>query len=145
MNLNKVHLIGRVTKDVELKKTTTNVSVAKLGLATNNVFVAKDGTKKETAQFHNCVVFGKQADTAAQWIKKGQEIYIEGRIEYRSWEDKDKSKRYITEIIVERFQFGQKAKPKGNLDEASHEDVGPEQVDPGESLEEAIKSEDLPF
>lgn len=145
MNLNKVHLIGRVTKDIELKKTTTNISVAKFGLATNNVFVTKDGTKKETAQFHNCVVFGKQAETAAQWIKKGQEIYVEGRIEYRNWETKDGSKRYMTEIMVERIQFGQKAKLKGKPDETSREDAGPEQVDPGESLEDAIKPEELPF
>ena len=81
-----------------------------MGLATNHIYKTKEGEKKETAQFHNCVAFGKTADVIAQWVKKGQEIMVEGRIEYRSWDKKEGGKGYITEIMIETFQFGQKAK-----------------------------------
>lgn len=118
MNLNKVFLIGRIVRDLELKSTPGGTSVAKFSLATNHVYVGKDGEKKETAQFHNCVVFGKQAENASRYLVKGQEAMIEGRIEYRAWDKKDGTKGYATEIMADRIQFGQKptggAKPKEN-------------------------------
>ncbi|MEK7463010.1 MAG: single-stranded DNA-binding protein, partial [Patescibacteria group bacterium] len=89
MNVNKAQLIGRITNDPEVRALPSGASVAKFGLATNRVYKTKEGEKKETAQFHNCVAFGKLADIIKQWAKKGQEVYVDGRIEYRTWDKKD--------------------------------------------------------
>ena len=134
MNLNKVHLIGRVTRDPELKATTTGVKVAKFGLATNHTYKKENGEKVEQVQFHNCVVFGKGAEIISQYSKKGAEPYAEGRIEYRSWE-KDGVKKYATEIVVENFQLG--AKAKGTTEDKTEEKEVVE--------EEEINPEDIPF
>jgi single-strand DNA-binding protein len=110
MNLNKAQLIGRIVNDPEIKALPSGASVAKFTLATNRVYKTKEGEKKETAQFHNCVAFGKLADIIKQWAKKGQEVYVDGRIEYRTWDKKDGGKGYITEIMIENFQMGAKAR-----------------------------------
>ncbi|MBU4348267.1 single-stranded DNA-binding protein [Patescibacteria group bacterium] len=110
MNLNKAQLIGRVTNDPETKALPSGMSVSKFGLATNHVYKTKEGEKKETTQFHNCIAFGKRSDIISQWLKKGQEVYVDGRIEYRSWDKKEGGKGYITEIIIENFQMGAKAR-----------------------------------
>ena len=80
MNLNRAQLIGRVTADPERKALPSGMPVVKFGLATNHVFKTKEGEKKETAQFHNCVAFGKVADIISQWVQNGQEVYVDGRI-----------------------------------------------------------------
>lgn len=109
MNLNKVQLIGRVTKDPEMKALPSGIKVTALGMATNKTYKDKDGAKKETTEFHNVVAFGKQAETIAQYVKRGQLIYAEGRIQTRSWDDKATGKKvYRTEIVMENFQFGPK-------------------------------------
>jgi single-strand DNA-binding protein len=100
-----------VTRDPETKALPSGATVSKFGLATNHVFVTKAGEKKETAQFHNCVAFGKTAETIGKYVTKGQELYVQGRIEYREWDKKEGGKGYATEILVDSFQFG--AKPKG--------------------------------
>ncbi len=135
MNLNKAQLIGRVTKDPELKATPSGMKIATFGVATNYTYKNKDGEKKETVSFHNLTAFGKVAETIAQWVKKGQEIYVEGRIEYQEWEKKDGGKAYRTNILVENFQFGAKAK---GTEEKKKEDVI-------EYPEEEINPEDIPF
>jgi len=149
MNLNKAQLIGRITNDPEVKALPSGISVAKFGLATNHIYKTKEGEKKETAQFHNCVAFGKLADIIKQWTKKGQEVYVEGRIEYRTWDKKDGGKGYITEIMIETFQMGAKARGndggsresvRENKEESSH--VVPV-IDLNEENEN--KDEDLPF
>lgn len=151
MNLNKALLIGRITNDPEIKALPSGISVAKFGLATNHIYKTKEGEKKETAQFHNCVAFGKLADIIKQWAKKGQEVYVEGRIEYRSWDKKDGGKGYITEIMIETFQMGAKARG-GN--EGGRESVRENKeesgnvvpvIDLNEENPPAEGSEDLPF
>lgn len=138
MNLNKVHLIGRLTKDPELKALPSGAKVAKFGLATNHSYKKEDGTKVENVSFHNIVVFGKSAEIISQYSKKGAELYVEGRIEYRSWDKKDGSgKAYATEIVVENFQLG--AKAKGTSEEK------PKEVDTIEYPTEEINPEDIPF
>lgn len=149
MNLNKVFLIGRVTNDLELKSTTTGSNVVKFGLATNRNYTDKSGKKVETSQFHNCVAFGKVADILSRFVKKGQEMMIEGRIEYRQWESKDGGKRYATDIMIENFQFGQKASGASRASAPAQEDVGLEEkgvptIELDEESED-IKEEDLPF
>jgi single-strand DNA-binding protein len=109
MYLNKVYLIGNLTRDPELKSLPTGNKVCSFGVATNRVWKDANGAKQESAEYHNVVVFGRQAETSAQYLKKGQQVMIEGRIQTRSWDDKTTNeKKYRTEIIAESVQFGSK-------------------------------------
>ena len=105
MNINKVLLFGNLTRDPEIKALPSGMQVATFGVATNRVFRDRSGNKQEQADFHNVVVFGRQAETVAQYLKKGASAFVEGRIQTRTWE-KDGEKRSRTEIVAERVQFG---------------------------------------
>ena len=108
MNLNKAILIGRLTKDPELRATQGGTSVATCGLATNHVYATKDGKKNETTEFHNLVFWGKIGEIASQYCKKGDLLMVIGRIQTREWKAKDGSPRSTKEIVVEEMQFGPK-------------------------------------
>ncbi len=105
MYLNKVFIAGNLTRDPELKALPSGSKVSSFGVATNRVWYDQNKQKQETVEFHNIVVFGRQAETTAQYLKKGSGVLVEGRIQTRSW-DKDGQKQYRTEIIAERVQFG---------------------------------------
>jgi single-strand DNA-binding protein len=109
MYINKVFIYGNLTRDPELKSTPSGAQVAQFSVATNRVFKDRNGAKQEEVQFHNCVVWAQQADTLCRYMKKGSAIFVEGRIQTRSWDGKDGTKQYRTEIVVENFQFGPKA------------------------------------
>ncbi len=110
MYINKVFIYGNLTRDPELKATPTGMQVATFSVATNRVYKDKLGAKQEEVQFHNCVVWAQQAETLCRYMKKGSTIFVEGRLQTRSWDDKNGGgKRYATEIVVENFQFGPKA------------------------------------
>ena len=110
MNLNRVYLIGRTCGKPELKSLPSGTNVVSFSLATNRVWKDKDGEKQEETTFHNIIAFGKTADTIAQYVEKGQELMIEGRIQNRSWEDKESGqKKYRSEVMLENFQFGARA------------------------------------
>jgi len=106
MYLNKAMVIGNLTQDPELKSLPSGVQVANFSIATNRYYNDKDGNRQEQTEFHNIVVFGRQAETSAQYLGKGQQAYVEGRLQTRSWEGQDGNKKYRTEIIAERVQFG---------------------------------------
>lgn len=107
MYLNKVFLYGNLTRDPELRALPSGQQVASFALATNRTYKDKEGQKKEQVEFHNIVAFGKQADLIGQYMKKGRPIFVEGRIQTRSWDDKTSGeKKYRTEIVIENFQFG---------------------------------------
>lgn len=106
MNLNKVFIIGNLTRDVELKTTPSGQSVATLGVATNRFWIDKSGQKQQDVEFHNVVLWGRQAEIANQYLAKGRMVMIEGRLRTRSWDAPDGQKKYRTEIIAERIQFG---------------------------------------
>ena len=108
MTVNKVLLFGNLTRDPEMKSLPSGMQVATFGLATNRIFRDRSGNKQEQADFHNIVVFGRQAETVSQYLKKGSSAFVEGRIQTRSWE-KDGEKRSRTEIVAERIQFGPKS------------------------------------
>lgn len=109
MYLNKVYLIGNLTRDPELRSLPTGNKVCSFSIATNRVWKDANGAKQESAEYHNVVVFGRQAETSAQYLKKGQQVMVEGRIQTRSWDDKNTNeKKYRTEIIAESVQFGAK-------------------------------------
>jgi single-strand DNA-binding protein len=99
-SLNKVQLIGNVTAQPEIKETPSGQKVASFSLATNRSYKDANGEKQDQAEYHNIVVWGKLADITGQYITKGKKLYIEGRIQTRSWET-DSGKRYKTEIVVE--------------------------------------------
>lgn len=107
MNLNKVIVVGNITKTPELK-TAGDTKVLQITLATNRVYKDKQGEKQEDTQFIDFVAFGKQAETLAQYCVKGQNMLFEGRIQNRSWDKEDGTKGYKTDVVLENFQFGNK-------------------------------------
>ncbi|PIZ89502.1 MAG: single-stranded DNA-binding protein [Candidatus Nealsonbacteria bacterium CG_4_10_14_0_2_um_filter_37_10] len=109
MNLNKVILIGRLTRDPEMRSLPSGQPVCSFGLATNRVFVDKSGQKQEQVDFHNIVLFGRLAEIASQYSKKGALVMIEGRIRTRNWQDQSGNQRSRTEIVAERMQLGPRA------------------------------------
>lgn len=105
MYLNKAFIYGNLTRDPEVRSLPSGIQVTSFSIATNRVWKDKDGAKQENVEFHNIVVFGRQAETSAQYLKKGSSALIEGRIQTRSWEA-DGQKKYRTEIVADRVQFG---------------------------------------
>ena len=143
-------LFGNITKDPEIRALPSGTKVASFSIATNRSYKDKNGVKQEKADFHNIVVFGKQAELIQQYMKKGSSIFVDSRIETRSWDAQDGQKKYRTEIIVENFQFGPKVggstagsyAPKSDAPkEDSKKDIGSEIQYP----EEEINIEDIPF
>lgn len=110
MYLNKAFLFGNLTRDPEMKSLPNGNKVTSFSVATNRVYKDAAGNKQEQVEFHNIVVFGRQAETSAQYLKKGQGVMIEGRIQTRSWDDKTTGeKKYRTEIVADAVQFGPKS------------------------------------
>lgn len=105
MSVNKVILVGRLGKDPDLRHTQGGKAVASFSLATTERWKDSNGDKQEATTWHNIVAWGRQAETLAEYLDKGQEVYIEGRISNRSYQDKDDNKRYISEVVVQNFQF----------------------------------------
>jgi single-strand DNA-binding protein len=105
MSLNRVMLIGNLGKDPEVRFTPGGQAVARFSLATSEVFNDREGQRQERTEWHNIVVWGKQAETCGQYLAKGRQVFIEGSIRNRSYDDKDGNKRYITEVNAQRVQF----------------------------------------
>jgi len=99
--LNRVTLIGNLTRDPELRYTPAGMAVVSFGLATNRVWVTKQGERKEDAQFHRIVAWNKLAELCSQLLAKGRRIYVEGRIQYREFTDQENNKRQIAEIVID--------------------------------------------
>jgi len=146
MNLNKVFIIGNLTRDPELRSLPSGSSVTSFGVATNRVWKNQQGEKQEEVQFHNIVVFGKQADTVAQYLKKGSSVLIEGRIQTRTWDAQDGSKRNKTEIVAERVQFGPRRASAAGSGETTEEPAKKtEELETIQYPEEDINPEEIPF
>lgn len=154
MDLNKVQIIGRITQDIELRQTPNGQSVTTLSLATNRNWTDGQGMKQEQAEFHNVVLWAKLAEIASQYLQKGKKIYIEGRLQTRSWEAQDGTKRYKTEIIGENMIMldGGGGDTPGNnyVSEDSNKSGAPANDTPAvkkstPKQEEEISVEDLPF
>lgn len=143
MNLNKAQIIGRITQPLELKTMPNGNSVLNFSVATNYVYKNQQGEKIEQTEFHNITSYGKQAETIAQYFVKGQEIYCEGRLQTRNWEDKESGKKmYRTEIILNQFEFG--AKPMGAGGGNSKPADKSEPAEP-KYPDEDINPEEIPF
>lgn len=150
MDLNKVQVIGRITQDIELRQTPNGQSVTTLSVATNRNWTDGAGMKQEQAEFHNIVLWAKLAEIASQYLAKGRRVYIEGRLQTRSWEAQDGSKRYRTEIIGENMIMLDGNPSSGNDSFDSKVDTSPANETPAikksaPKQEEEISVEDLPF
>ena len=153
MNVNKVVLVGRLTRDPEIRTTASGQSVASISLATNRFWKDKNGQRQDKTSFHNIVLWGRLAEIAGQYLIKGQETYIEGRLETRQYTAKDGTNRYVTELIAENMQLG--AKPQGRPyakagapDAPSAPAQTPAEEIPTINLDEEqdeVKIEDVPF
>ena len=136
--VNKVILVGNLGKDPEVRFTPNGRALAKFSVATSERWTDQDGNKQERTEWHNVVVWGKQAETCGQYLSKGRQVFIEGSIRTRQYDDKDGNKRYITEIVARdvRFLGGGGGGGRGVTDTTGvppGEDVGP----PGD--------DDIPF
>jgi single-strand DNA-binding protein len=160
MYLNKVFIIGRIATDVPLRVTSTNQPVSSFTVATNRVWTDKSGQKQESAEFHNVVVWGRQAELASQFLSKGSLVMVEGRLQTRTWQGNDGQTRRTTEVVCERIQFGPRSTSGGREAAPSKPSPAPAASEPtfSDSLEEGlgeisvdtppsddIKPEDLPF
>ena len=106
MSVNKVLLLGNLGRDPEVRYLPSGNAVANFSIATSENFTDRNGSKQEKTDWHNIVVYGKQAESCGQYLKKGRQVFIEGRVSYRNYEAKDGSgKRYVTEIVAQRVQF----------------------------------------
>jgi single-strand DNA-binding protein len=152
MYLNRALVIGNLTRDPELKSLPSGIQVTSFSVATNRVWKDKNGAKQESTDYHNIVVFGRQAETAAQYLRKGSNVLVEGRMQTRSWDATDGSKKYRTEIVADRVQFGPRpgGAPSGSGTPApaagkseDHNDAPP--MDTIEYPEENINIDDIPF
>ena len=151
MYINKVILFGNLTRDPELKALPSGMNVVNFSIATNRIFRDREGKKQEQTDFHNIVVFGRQADTVAQYMKKGSLVFVEGRSQTRSWDDKTSGeKKYRTEVIADRVQFG----PKGSSSPGSgkesarrgkNEPESPESQGGIDYPKDDINPDDIPF
>lgn len=154
MYLNKVFIIGNLTRDPEIRAIPSGIKVCSFSVATNRVWKDKNGVRQESADYHNVVVFGRQAETVAQYMRKGSQVMVEGRMQTRSWDDAaTNTKKYRTEVIADRVQFGSNgggAKNSGSYDQSSpsknaQDPVKEEELDTIEYPEEQINAEDIPF
>lgn len=142
-SVNKVILIGRLGADPEIRYTQGGSPVANLRLATNESWKGKDGNKEERTEWHKVVCWAKLAELASQYLSKGRQVYIEGRLQTRMWEDKDGQKRYSTEIVASTLQFLGAGSSKGAGAEGSSADVSGDLPMPPEEF--AGNEEDIPF
>lgn len=150
MYLNKAIIAGNLTRDPELRSLPSGVKVTSFSVATNRVWYDSNKQKQEATDYHNIVVFGRQAETSAQYLKKGSGVLIEGRIQTRSWDGQDGKKQYRTEIVADRVQFGTRStgspSAANDVNGAQAPDTGAnDDVDTIEYPDDDINPEDIPF
>lgn len=140
--LNKVTLIGHLGKDPEMKYAQSGQAVTNFSLATTDSWQDKEGKKQERTEWHKIVVFGKLGEICNQWLSKGKQIYVEGRLQTREWQDKDGNKRYTTEIVVnEMLMLGSRS--EGSTGPRSSKGDGPPEEPPPPDYDN--HKDDIPF
>lgn len=147
MYLNKAIIFGNLTRDPELRSLPSGAPVTSFAVATNRVWKDKNGAKQESVDYHNVVVFGRQAEIVSQYLRKGSSVLVEGRIQNRSWDGTDGQKKYRTEIVADRVQFGPSNGRRGETasEPKSGKPGGEKEIDTIEYPEEDINPEDIPF
>jgi single-strand DNA-binding protein len=156
-SLNRATLIGNLTRDPELRKTTGGQSVASFTIATNRAYTGSDGQKKEQADYHSLVAWGRLGEVCAQYLTKGKKIYVDGRLQTREWEGQDGQKRYRTEIVIENMIMldrggattaGSATAYKADnapVDNAPADNAPAMADEPSQAPDNEIKLEDIPF
>ena len=146
MSVNKVILLGRLGQNPEVRNTPSGASVANFSLATNESWMDKNGQKQERTEWHRIVVWGKLAELCGQYLSKGRQAYVEGRLQTRQWQDKDGQTKYTTEVKAQTVQFlggntgvgaGQGAGQGVNYAEPAGMDMG--------RAEPSFTEDDIPF
>jgi single-strand DNA-binding protein len=162
MYLNKAFIIGNLTRDPELKALPSGTKVCSFSLATNRVYKDKEGQRQESTDYHNIVAFAKLGELSAQYLKKGSQALVEGRIQTRSWDAPDGQKKYRTEIIADSVQFGFRpgggqgsgssasgapgaAAKEGEAPAGAEADAASTSKDKIEYPQEEINPDDIPF
>lgn len=150
MNLNKALLIGNLTRNPEVRTTPQGQTVCSFGVATNRRWVDQSGTRQEQVEFHNVVAWGKLAEICGQYLVKGKQVYIEGRLQTRKWQGQDGAEKQRTEIVAETMQMlgnkpgGSAGAPAAASDTQSYAQQSPA-VLPQDEGNEGIKVEEIPF
>ncbi len=153
-SLNRVQLIGNLTRDPELRYTPQGTAVCTFGLATNRSWTTDNGEKKEDTEFHRIVVWNKLAELCSQLLSKGRKVYVEGRIANRSWTGQDGTQKSTTEIVIEDMIILDNKRTEGNTD--SHQEAPvvekpiaespkTEKVETKKAVSEDINPDDIPF
>lgn len=147
MNLNKVFLIGRLTRDPEVRALPSGQYVTSFSLATDRHYQDKNGQKQKKTEFHNIVLFGRLSEIASNYLSKGSLILIEGRLQTRTWQDSTGQKRSRTEIIAERLQLGPKSATKAEppTSEKPEQSQQKEDIPVIEEDEQEINISDIPL
>jgi len=142
-------LIGNVTQDPEVRTTPTGTQVTSFGLATNLIWTDQSGQRQERVEFHNIVAWRRLAEIVGQYTHKGSKIYIEGRLQTRSWDDPSGVKKYRTEIVAENLimldRKGDGPAPSASAPQASSQPAQSQPQPNAQSTEEEISVEDIPF
>lgn len=141
MNINRVFILGNVVADPEVRMTPSGTPVANLRIATNRVFKDKSGQRQEQAEFHNIVVWGRQAEIIRDYVQRGKVLFVEGRLQTRSWEGQDGQKRWRTEVVAERVQLG----PRGAGGGRPPATAVPALASAPEGAPEEKKGDDIPI
>lgn len=152
-SLNKVQIIGNLTSDSEVKSTPSGQKVANFSVATNRVWKDSAGMKQEQVEYHNIVAWGFLADLAEQYFKKGKKVYVDGRLQTRSWDDQSGVKKYKTEIVAENVIMlssgergeGMSSMSSASMDEESMAPAASKTRKTAKKDEEEINIEDIPF
>lgn len=156
MNLNKVFIVGNLTADPETRHTQSGQMVCNFSIATNRVWKGQNGDKQTQTEFHNIVAWGRLAEIVSNYLKKGNMALVEGRLATRSWEDKNGTKRYTTEIIAEGLQMGPKgagganssssfSKPSTPFSKPQNQEEKEEEIPVIQEGEEEIDLSDIPL
>lgn len=150
MSLNRATIIGNLTRDPELRNTTSGQSVTNFSVATSSQWTDAAGQRQERTEYHSIVAWGKLAEICSQYLGKGRKVYVEGRLQTREWEAQDGQKRQRTEIVADNMIMLDRAPQGGAIptvrssDAAPQQDVAPQLIDPGVG-EQEIRIEDIPF
>lgn len=143
--VNKVILIGRLGGDPEVRYTANGGAVANFTLATNESWMDKQGQKQERTEWHKVVVWGKLGELCGQYLSKGRQAFVEGRLQTRDWTDKDGNKRYTTEIVANNIQFLGAPGERGAGASAGSTDFAPPSFEPNMSDNSSVVDDEVPF
>lgn len=146
MSVNKVILVGRLGKDPELRYTTGGTPVASFSLATDEAWTDKGGEKQRRTEWHNIVAWSKLAEICGQYLTKGKQVYIEGKIQTREWTDKDGNKRRTTEVIADQMvMLGSRSDSPGAAAQERAEPAAPARQEATKTEDLGITDDDIPF